>query len=155
VSYTKPRQFLCALLLADSSASVAVAPGTKTEVPLVPEGGVLRVPVTLNGVIALTFVVDSGAADVVMPADVVMTLTRTGTLAAADFIGTRNYRLADGSTVPSRTFRIRTLKVGNRVIENVTGSMTGVEGTLLLGQSFLGRFQRWSINNSKQALELE
>ena len=61
----------------------------------------------------------------------------------------------NGSTVPSRTFRIRTLTVGNRVIDNVTGTVTGVDGMLLLGQSFLGQFQRWSINNSRQALELE
>lgn len=129
--------------------------GARTEVRLVSESGVLKVPATLNGIIPLTFVVDSGAADVVIPADVVMTLIRTGTLNNSDFTGTKVYRLADGSTLPSTTFRIRALKVGNRVIENVNATMTGVEGSLLLGQSFLGRFQRWSINNSRQALELE
>jgi aspartyl protease family protein len=121
----------------------------------VKEGGTFKVPVLINGVIPLLFTVDSGAADVSIPADVVMVMVRTGTLEDSDFLGTQTYRLADGSTVPSQTFRIRTLKVGDRVIENVTGSVTGVEGSLLLGQSFLSRFHRWSINNSKQVLELE
>jgi hypothetical protein len=90
-----------------------------------------------------------------MPADVVMTLARTGTLQANDFTGTQTYKLADGSTVPSATFQIRSLAVGNRVIEDVGGSVGPVEGTLLLGQSFLNRFKSWSIDNAKKVLVLE
>jgi len=51
--------------------------------------------------------VDGGASEVTIPADVVMTLIRTGTIRASDFIGEQTYRFADGSTVKSRTFRIR------------------------------------------------
>jgi predicted aspartyl protease len=40
------------------------------------------------------------------------------------------------------------------VIENVTGSVASAAGELLLGQSFLGRFRSWSIDNAKQALVL-
>jgi predicted aspartyl protease len=98
---------------------------------------------------------DSGAADVSVPSDVVSTLMRTGTLTAADFRDQTTYRLADGSTVPSRTFRIRSLKLGDKVFENVTGSIASAQGDLLLGQSFLGRLKSWSIDNSKQILVLE
>jgi len=35
------------------------------------------------------------------------------------------------------------------------GSMATVEGILLLGQSFLGRFNSWAIDNSKHVLTLE
>ena len=105
------------------------------------------VPVLINGVIELNFTVDSGAADVSIPADVLMTLLRTGTLKDSDFLGTQTYVLADGSRVPSQTFRIRMLKVGDRVIENVIGSVADVRGSLLLGQSFLGKFKSWSVDN--------
>ena len=125
------------------------------EVPIVRNGGTFTVPVLVNGVISLSFMLDSGASDVSIPADVVLTLMRTGTLKDSDFIGTQNYRLADGSIVPSKTFRIHTLTIGNQIIENVVGSMTGVEGSLLLGQSFLSRFQSWSIDNARQVLVLE
>jgi predicted aspartyl protease len=138
-----------------SSPVASSIPGKRTEVALVTDSGVLTVPALVNGMIPLHFVLDSGASDVSIPADVVLILMRTGTLTESDFIGTAKYRMADGSVVPSTTFRLRSIKVGDRVEENVVASMTGVEGALLLGQSFLGRFQRWSINNARQALELE
>ena len=113
------------------------------------------VPVQINGAITLNFVVDSGAADVTIPPDVVATLMRTGTLKKSDFLGQKTYVLADGSKVPSQTLRIRSMKVGDRVVENITGSVSSADGALLLGQSFLGRFKSWSIDNSKHVLLLE
>ncbi len=135
----------------------AAAPSSSsaTEIQLVQEGGVFKVPVVINGSLLLKFMVDSGAADVSIPADVVMTLMRTGTLQASDFLGSKTYVLADGSNVPSQTFIIRALKVGDRVIENVPASMSNVQGSLLLGQSFLSRFRSWSIDNQRQVLVLE
>jgi aspartyl protease family protein len=129
--------------------------GEHLAIPLQREGGTFVVPVSINGEITLKFTIDSGAADVSIPADVVMTLLRTGTLTREDFLGTQTYRLADGSTVPSQTFRIRSLKVGDRVVENVTGSVASVAGTLLLGQCFLSRFKSWSIDNQRQVLLLD
>jgi predicted aspartyl protease/RNA polymerase subunit RPABC4/transcription elongation factor Spt4 len=123
-------------------------------VPLKHQNGVLYVPVLINDSIPLDFIIDSGAADVQVPADVVSTLMRTGTLKATDFTGTNTYVLADGSMAPSQTFRIRSLKVGNWVLENVPGSVGSREGSLLLGQSFLSQFKSWSIDNSGQVLVL-
>jgi uncharacterized protein len=126
-----------------------------TSVPMQSEGGIYVVPVLINDAFTLNFVVDSGAADVSIPADVVTTLMRTGTLKESDFLGEKTYVLADGSKVPSQTFRIRSLKVGNKVLENVIGSIATVQGSLLLGQSFLGRFKSWSVDNTKHALVFE
>jgi aspartyl protease family protein len=84
-----------------------------------------------------------------------MTLMRTGTLKDSDFLGEKTYVLADGSKVPSQTFRIRSLKVGDRVLEDINGSVASVQGSLLLGQSLLSRFKSWSIDNSKHALIFE
>jgi len=128
---------------------------TRTEVPLKSVGGTFVVPVFINGAITLNFVVDSGAADVSVPADVVGTLSRAGTIAKTDFIGKQTYVLADGSTVPTNTFVIRSLKVGDILIENVTGSVSPAAGSLLLGQSFLQRFKSWSMDNNKHVLVLE
>ena len=126
----------------------------ETIVPMISDGGTFRVPVTINDELTLKFVIDSGAADVSVPADVVMTLLRTGTITDADFLGKQTYQLADGSTVPSQQFLIRTLKVGDATLENVVGSIAPVAGGLLLGQSFLSRFNTWSIDNHQQALIL-
>ena len=83
-----------------------------------------------------------------------MTLMRTGTLKESDFSREKTYVLADGSKVPSQTFRIRSLKVGGKVLENVHGSVASVQGSLLLGQSFLSRFKSWSVDNSEHSLLL-
>jgi len=131
-----------------------IGPSTSFEVLLHKENGVLLVPVLINDKIPLDFVLDSGAADVSIPADVVLTLIRTGTLTEADFMGTNTYVLADGSKVPSQTFRIRSLKVGDQTLQNVVGSVASVNGSLLLGQSFLTRFKSWSIDNARQVLVL-
>ena len=119
------------------------------------EGGTYVVPVLINNAITLDFTVDSGASDVSIPEDVVSTLIRAGTIKSTDFIDEQTYTLADGSKMKSHTFRIRSLKVGDRVLENVTGSVAPAKGSLLLGQSFLGRFKSWSIDNGKHVLVLE
>ncbi len=124
-------------------------------VSLESEGGTYKIRVLVNKAITLKFVVDSGASDVSIPADVVETLLQTGTLRESDFVGVQIYKLADGSTLPSARFRLKSLTVGDTVVENVTAGITPVDGSLLLGQSFLSRFKSWSMDNAKQALVLE
>jgi predicted aspartyl protease len=128
---------------------------SSTAIPLQREGGVFFVPVAINGTIILSFLVDSGATVVTIPAAVVLTLMRTGTITANDFLQKRTYTLADGSPVPSQTFRIRTLMVGDKIVTNVIGSVAPVQGPPLLGQSFLSRFKSWRIDNGRRALILE
>jgi predicted aspartyl protease len=125
------------------------------KVPMTRVGGTFEVPVEINGAITLKFVVDSGASDVTIPADVVGTLIRMDTIKPSDFIGRQTYVLADGSESPSTVFMIRSLRVGDKIIENVRGSIAPATGTLLLGQSFLQHFKSWSIDNLKHELVLE
>jgi predicted aspartyl protease len=56
-------------------------------IPIEVESGTFIVPVTINGQITLKFMIDSGATDVAVPADVVLTLIRTGSIAKEDFLG--------------------------------------------------------------------
>ena len=90
-----------------------------------------------------------------MPVDVFSTLLRTGTIKDSDLIGEQTYVLADGSKSKSMTFTIRSLKVGDKVVENVRGSVASSQGIILLGQSFLERFKSWSVDNVKHELLLE
>ena len=119
------------------------------------KGGVFTIPVFINDSLKLNFVLDSGAADVSMPADVVLTLMRTGTIEDKDFIGEQKYRIADGSVVTSKTFNIKSLRVGDKTVLNVAGSMSDTKGSLLLGQSFLSKFKSWSVDNETHELILE
>jgi clan AA aspartic protease (TIGR02281 family) len=130
-------------------------PSSRVEVRLKKEGGTFVVPVKINGAITLDFTVDSGAADVSVPADVFSTLMRTGTIQDTDIIGEQTYVLADGSEAKSTTFTIRSLKVGDTVVDNVRGNIASVKGSLLLGQTFLERFKSWSVDNTRHVLLLE
>jgi clan AA aspartic protease (TIGR02281 family) len=118
------------------------------------EGGTFVVPVEINGALTLDFTIDSGAADVSIPADVFSTLVRTGTIKESDITGNQTYVLADGSRSESVTFLIRSLKIGSKVVENVKGTIAPAKGSLLLGQSFLGRFRSWSIDNKTNEILL-
>ena len=148
--------------LAQLEAKVATAqtrpptPSTSSHrVQMVKKGGTYTVPVFINNVLSLNFVVDSGASDVTIPADVAMVLNRTGTIQPGDFIGSQKYQLADGSVIDSAQFIIRSLKVGDQTVENVRGSIGDTKGSLLLGQSFLEKFKSWSMDNSSHELVLE
>ena len=124
------------------------------EVPLKEDSGIFVVPVEINGAITLDFAVDSGAGNVTIPADVYYTLVRTGTIKDSDIIGQRTVVLADGSQSKLPTFTIRSLRVGDKIIENVNANVLPLEGQLLLGQSFLARFKSWSLDNTKHVLLL-
>lgn len=117
-------------------------------------GGIYSIPVRINRTLTLPFIVDTGATDVSLPADVALTLIRTGTIRDADFIGDQHYQLADGSTVKSARFVLRELEVGDQVVRDVTASLGNVEGVPLLGQSFLTRFASWTLDNERHALVL-
>lgn len=124
-------------------------------VPLEEFRGTFLVPVTINEQLTLRFVIDSGASDVVIPSDVISTLRRTGTIEASDFLGSGDYILADGSRVSYDRYRIRTLRINNVLLENVAAITSPQSGSLLLGQSFLSRFDYWSIDNSRHLLLLK
>ncbi|MBC7779292.1 MAG: clan AA aspartic protease [Proteobacteria bacterium] len=124
-------------------------------VPLQRQGGTFTVPVLINDQVTLRFVVDSGAADVNIPTDVVSNLISSGALSKTDFLGRRNYVLADGSRISAETLRIRSMRIGGRVVEDVTGTVGSASSPFLLGQSFLRRLKSWSIDNANDALILE
>jgi formylglycine-generating enzyme required for sulfatase activity len=124
------------------------------EIPLEKQGGVYTLPVRINGVITLNFVLDSGAAEVSVPVDVVSTLLRTGTIKESDFLPGQVYSLADGSTLKSPRFLIRELEFGGIKISNVPASVAPLAGELLLGQSLLERLDSWSMDNRRHVLVL-
>jgi len=165
------RRFACAATDAQMTAAggtpatAAVAPvsaaparatsGGRIAVPMQRRGGTFSVPVLVNEQITLRFIIDSGAADVSLPSDVVATLVRNGTLSKSDFLGKRNYVLADGSRFTAETYRIRSLRIGDRVVENVTGTVGSLSSPFLLGQSFLRRLKSWSIDNANELLLID
>jgi len=136
--------FIIALLLISILA-------ISSDIFLKKEGGIYRLPVKINRVITLDFILDSGASEVCIPADVAMTLLRAHTIEEADFLPGKSYTLADGSVVRSERFIIRELEMDGIKISNVAAMISPVRGDLLLGQSFLQRLDSWAIDNKRHA----
>jgi predicted aspartyl protease len=68
-------------------------------------------------------------------------------------VGEREYRIANGSVVRRALITIRTLKVGELVLNDIRASVG--PGPLLLGQTFLKRLSSWSVDNAANVLILE
>ena len=118
-------------------------------------GGVYAVPLQLNNHVALYGIVDSGASDISIPADILKAMKDDKILSENDFLDEKTYVMADGTKVAAKRYRIKSVRVGEKELQDVTVSSTTKNGVILLGQSFLGRFKSWSIDNEDHALILE
>ena len=117
--------------------------------------GVFVLPAVLNGGPEVYFVVDSGAATVQIPEETAEALRRAGTLTDADFAGQRRFVVADGRGMQLKVFRLRSLKIGERTMENVLATVGAPRSQALLGQSFLQRLSWWKVDNVNNRLEFE
>jgi hypothetical protein len=122
------------------------------EIQLTTRGGTFSIPVQLNNTVTLNFVLDTGAADVAVPADVVSTLLRSGTLTERDFVGSATYVMADGSKIPSPRFVLREVRIGNHSVRDVLASASSARGQPLLGQTFLSKLPHWSVDYRRNVL---
>ncbi|MBL6616150.1 MAG: clan AA aspartic protease [Reyranella sp.] len=118
-------------------------------------GGVFVLSGLLDTTTQAYFIVDSGAATVQVPEEAVEEMKRKGTLTEADFMGQHRFILADGRGMQQRVFRLRTLQIGDRTMENVMATMGAPKSRALLGQSFLRRLNWWKIDNVRNAIEFE
>jgi clan AA aspartic protease (TIGR02281 family) len=117
-------------------------------------GGTFEVPVRINNAVTTDFTVDSGAADVMIPANVVSALIKSGALKQEDYVGGQTFTLADGSKLPSVRFKLASLRVGDQTLTDVVASVAPAAGSALLGQSFLSRFASWTLDNTTGTLNL-
>lgn len=128
---------------------------TTSKIRLTKIGGVYAVPLELNGHVTLYGIVDSGASDVSIPLDILKAMQEEKIISDKDFLDEKLYMMADGSKVAAKRYMIKSVKVGEKELKNVTVSSTSQNGVILLGQSFLSRFKSWSIDNQEHALLLD
>ena len=118
--------------------------------------GVYHLPVNLNKVMSLDFILDLGASDVSITPDVFLVLYRAGTIDEPDFIGTETYKFADGSTAKSSVFNLKNIKIGDIELKNVRASISNnINSPLLLGQSALKKLPSYKIDNQNNKLIVE
>ena len=82
-----------------------------------------KLPVRINDAVALPFIVDSGAAEVSIPADVFLVLLRGKTVSKADDLGSSKFTQADGTTVSSERFLLHKMSLGDHVVTDVVANV--------------------------------
>lgn len=118
--------------------------------------GTYEIPVVLNGVLKINFILDSGASEVFISPDVALTLMKTGTVKETDFIGSQQYVFADGSSSTSKRFVINKLQLGSQTINNVTvGISNSIDAPMLLGQNVLNKFGSVTIDYTNHTLFIQ
>jgi hypothetical protein len=156
---------LCQILWGPGSTIVTPTPVTPTPAPETPQqaqpetiklkkttGNLYALPVRINDAIEIPFTIDTGASGVILPADVLSTLQRTGTINLGDYLGTATSQLADGSVTTHNRWRIHDMKLGNYTFKDVTVSITPEQGDALLGQAILSKLPPWRMDYAQPAL---
>jgi hypothetical protein len=90
-----------------------------------------------------------------MSSDLEKKLINNGIIKPTDYRVNGLYRLADGSVVENRRVNISKIKIGNKIVHNVIISIGASNSPNLLGQSFLKKLDKWSIDNSAQLLIIQ
>ncbi len=110
--------------------------------------GVYNIPCEVNG-LKLSFVFDTGASAVHISLIEAAFMLKNGYIKEDDFIGTGDYTMADGSIAENTLINLKTIKIGNRVINNVTACVSSnINASLLLGQSAIKRLGKYAIDGN-------
>jgi aspartyl protease family protein len=117
-------------------------------------GILYTVKVNIGGEI-VSMIFDTGASDISISTKLERVLIEKGILTKNNYLEPGLYKIADGSIVTSRRFKIPFIKVGGFEVKDIICNVNPSSDVLLLGKSFLNAFSKWSVDNTKHILTLE
>jgi len=121
---------------------------------MVKEDGVYKLPCKING-IALTFILDTGASNVVISVTEAAFMLKNGYLSEDDFIGTEKYKIANGEFTEGTKVNLKSIQVGHLFLYDVEASIIHTHNSpLLLGLSLLERLGNIEIDNERAILKV-
>jgi clan AA aspartic protease (TIGR02281 family) len=119
------------------------------------KSGVYEIPCTVND-LPLKFIFDTGASTITISSLDAAFMLKNNYLNEYDFGSKRNYRTASGDIIEGTKIRLRKVKIGEMVLENIEASVVHKQNApLLFGQSALGKFAKISIDNTKNEIIFE
>ncbi len=116
-------------------------------------GNLFEVDIELNETVIIPFLVDCGASESSVPGYIIQTLIKSGKIKETDLLESREYLLADGSTIEGKRIMIRRIKIGNLVLEDVEVSVSNSSlSPALIGQNLLRRLGIITLNYNNSTL---
>lgn len=119
------------------------------------ENGVKYVWVEING-LKLRFIFDTGASDICISTLEASVLYRQGTLRKEDILNVEYFQDATGKISEGTKIKLRTVKVGDIILENIEATVIdNVDAPLLLGQTVFEKFGKIEIDNINDQIILK
>ena len=120
------------------------------------DGGVYELNVTFNRVLKIDMILDTGAAEVFLTPDIVLTLIKAKTIGEEDILEGGYFMDASGNVNKSVRFNMKEIKMGSITIENVScGINTKLDGVNLFGLSALKKLKNIKFDFTNNTLEIE
>ena len=117
---------------------------TAKKIPIRKYGSLNYITINIGGK-EFDFLLDTGASDVLINSEIEQHLLNTGVLRTSDYSERVEYTFADGSSKYFKTANVYSVKIGDTKFSNINVAIGDSNSSLLLGMSFLNRFD-WRIN---------
>ena len=116
------------------------------------DGGVYKIPCEING-LRLKLIFDTGASSVCISESIALVMLENGYLEREDIIGGGSSIVADGRIVDNTHINIKSLKIGEVILNNIEAVVIHQQSApLLLGQSAIQKLGTVSIDGNKLIL---
>ncbi|WP_461131789.1 retropepsin-like aspartic protease family protein [Spirosoma aerophilum] len=126
-----------------------------TEVAMEKSNGVYKVPVIVNGR-PMKFILDTGASLISITAAEADYMEKQGTITDDDIVGQSRFQDANGTISPGAVIRLKSVQIGDRVLENVNANVvSSAKAPLLLGQSALSQFGKISVDYRRNVVTFD
>lgn len=120
------------------------------KLPIIKRGDMNFITINLGGK-DFEFLLDTGASDILINSEIERHLVNIGVLRGDDYLEPVKYQIADGSTKLLNIASLNTMKIGDTYFYDNTIAIGDANASLLLGMSFLNKFD-WEINGSTLVL---
>lgn len=117
-------------------------------------GNIFKVKIRIGG-LERYFILDSGASDCMITATLEKELVEKQSIRPDQYLEPSDYTLADGRVVNCRRFRANSLVIGEFTVKDVIVAVIEEDGGLLLGKSFLDKFEEWTVDPRASTLYLK
>lgn len=128
---------------------------TTITIPLKSKGsGTYEITCKIND-LALNLIFDTGASDISISQTEVQFMLKNNYLSYNDIIGTKRYMDANGDIEVGTTVIFKTVNFGGLILHNVKAAVVhNKNAPLLFGQSALGKYGKFTIDNIKKTITI-
>lgn len=115
-------------------------------IPLIVRGNMNFITINLGGK-EYEFLIDTGASEILINSEIESHLVSIGVLRNSDYLDSQTYIIADGSSQTLKRAKLQSLKINDIIFNNNIVAIGDSNKILLLGMSFLSKFD-WKINGN-------